>query len=192
MDELDKAIMLVQVVTGKSEFAVSKLRTSQFNNLCRKINKSFEGFDKELLNGKPKNIIKVNGKWYFLNMNIEQLKAGRYVEMATYCKDVIPNLHLVMATMCTPMAWSWKGLKLKKFKAEDHSKYADDFLQADFNIAYQCAVFFYALLLKSMESSLFSLKNQGEMWVEDLQEILQKCSDGFTLPKWYQNLNLSV
>jgi len=192
MDELDKAIMLVQVFADKSEFAVSKLKTSEFNKLCRKINKSFEGFDKELINGKPKNIIKANGKWYFLNMDIEQLNAGRYVEMATYCKDVIPNLHMILATMCTPMAWSWNGLKIKKFKAEDHSKYADDFLQADFNVAYQCAVFFYAVLFKSMESSLSSLKNQEGIKVEVLQRILEKSLDGFIQPKWYQNLKLSV
>ena len=129
LDEIDKSVLLVQTFTGKSEFEINKMSVKKFNRLCANINKSFNKLSNNMLAEKPKNLIKANGKWYWLNLEINELTAGRYVETATYASDVIGNLHKLMATMCVPMKWSWKGLVPDKYNAEHHAKYAEDMLQ---------------------------------------------------------------
>ena len=67
MDELDKSILLVQTLLDKSQFEVETMKVKKFNKVCAEINKSFEVFNEKLQNDKPKQIVKVNGRWYFLN-----------------------------------------------------------------------------------------------------------------------------
>lgn len=192
MDELDKAILLVKILSGKSDFEINKMRASDFNKQCVKIKKAFDIYNSELMNDKPKNIIKANGKWYFINLDIKDLNAGRYIEIATYMNDVVGNLHKIMASMCIPMKWSLKGLVADKFSASKHQQYADDMLQADFSVAYHCAVFFYAVLMESMKNLLTYGNKQGEQIAERLQRILGNYMVGSIQPRWLANLKLSV
>lgn len=194
MDELDKSILLVQAYTGKSEFEINKMNVKKFNSLCSKINKSFEELGKNMIEGKPKNIIKANGKWYWLNFEINEMTAGRYVETATYGNDVVGNLHKLMATMATPMKWTWKGLIADKYVAENHSKYAEDMLEADFQQCYQACVFFWAVFSESMKAIQSSLV-EDQMEKEMLNQVLmnfRKVMDGSIMPNWFQNLKISV
>ena len=119
LDEIDKSVLLVQTFTGKSEFEINKMSVKKFNRLCANINKSFNKLSNNMLAEKPKNLIKANGKWYWLNLEINELTAGRYVETATFGNDIIGNLHKLMATICIPMKWSWKGLVFDKYDAKD-------------------------------------------------------------------------
>lgn len=194
MEEIDKSILLVQAYTGKSEFEINKMSVKKFNRLCAKIKAVFDNLGKQMIEGKPKNLIKANGKWYWLNFEINEMNAGRYVETATFGNDVIGNLHKLMATMCTPMKWSWKGLVPDKYVAENHSKYADDMLQADFNHAYQSCVFFYAVFSESMKVLQYSLEGE-QMEKEMLNNHLmnfKRVMDGCLMPSWLVNLKISV
>ena len=194
MEEIDKSILLVQAYTGKSEFEINKMSVKKFNRLCVKIKNAFDQMGKKMTEGKPKNLIKANGKWYWLNFEINEMTAGRYVETATFGSDIVGNLHKLMATMCTPMKWSWKGLVFDKYKAENHSKYSEDMLQADFNHCYQACVFFYALFNESMKAFQYSL--EGDQTEKQMLNLLQTSfnglMDGSTMPSWYQNLKISV
>jgi len=194
MEEIDKSILLVQAYTGKSEFEINKMSVKKFNRLCVKIKNAFDQMGKKMTEGKPKNLIKANGKWYWLNFEINEMTAGRYVETATFGSDIVGNLHKLMATMCTPMKWSWKGLVLDKYKAENHSKYSEDMLQADFNHCYQACVFFYAVFNESMKALTYSLEaDQTEKQMLNLlQTSFNGLMDGSTMPSWYQNLKISV
>jgi len=69
--------------------------------------------------------------------------------------------------------------------------------QADFKHAYHAAVFFYAVFSKSMKAIQPYLMErmqkkmpatQAEQTLQDLQKVL----DGSIMPKWYQNLRVSV
>ena len=194
LDEIDKSILLVQIFTGKSEYEINKMSIKKFNRLCANINKSFNKLSNNMLAEKPKNLIKANGKWYWLNLEINELTAGRYVETATYASDVIGNLHKLMATMCVPMKWSWKGLVPDKYNAEHHAKYAEDMLHADFNDAYQSCVFFYKLFSESMKALQSSLEEDpmGKEMLNQNLTIFNNLMDGYLMPNWSVNLKISV
>jgi hypothetical protein len=192
LSEIDKSILLVSCLTGKTEKQVNEMNVNKFNKLCRDISTTFESL--KLDEGKPSNYIKANGKRYFLNFDLAKppMNAGRYVEVATFSGDVIGNLHKIMATMSNPMVLTWKGYKIQKFDAVNHERIADDMLEADFSIAYHSALFFYAVFSKSIENShnyfLSLTENKSEM-----QKVLGNLSgvmDGFITAKWYRNLKI--
>lgn len=194
IDDLDKSIMFVMVLTGKSEFEVNRMKVKKFNNLCAEVLKAFESMMVDLNKGKPENLIKANGKWYWINYDIAKLDAGRYVETATFGVDLLDNLHKLMATMVVPMKWTLKGLKPVEYNAMNHEQIAEDMLQADFKHCYHAAVFFYALFKNSIVSLESYLMNQTEK-KEELKRAMmnfKNLSDGFTMPSWYQNLKISV
>lgn len=194
IDEIDKSIQLAQIYTGKSEFEINKMSIKKFNRLCAKIKNAFDQVGKKMIEEKPKNLIKANGKWYWLNLEINEMTAGRYVETATFGNDVIGNLHKLMATMCTPMKWTLKGLVPSEYKAENHSKYAEDMLQADFIHCYQACVFFYALFNESMKALQYSLEaDQTEkLMLNQLQMNFNDLMAGCITPSWLANLKISV
>ena len=192
MDELDKSILLVQTLLDKSQFEVETMKVKKFNKVCEQINKSFEIFNKKLESDKPKQIVKVNGKWYFLNYEITKkpMNAGRYVEVASFSNDIIGNLHKILASMANPMEWTLKGLKVKKYDATEHEDIANDMLHLNFSVAYHAAVFFCALFNESIKALLHSLELPKEK-KEEANQIVQnltKVMVGSTTPKWLQNL----
>lgn len=189
MDDTDRAIKLVQTVTGKSQPEVEAMPLYQFNKLCNEITKAFD-----FSNGKPSTQIWVGKNLYRIHLNITSMSAGRYVEVATYSKNTIPNLHKIMASIIQPMTWYGK---LLPYDATKHEQYADDMLKADFHTAYHSAVFFYALFSRSMKSLHPYLKAEAlkkgaseavlDKTLSDSQSIL----DGFILPKWLQKWSVS-
>ena len=196
MEELDKSVLLVQILTGKSQDEVEAMPLAKFNKLCLTITKAFESLTKRMDNDKPQQIVKANGRWYFLNYDISKkpMTAGRYVETATFSSDIIGNLHKIMATMANPMEWTWKGLRMKKYDALEHERISQDMLKMDFSVAYHSALFFYAVFSKSMiaSSSYFqSLVENKELMNQTLVD-LNKVMDGSITANWYKNLKISV
>lgn len=196
MEELDKSVLLIQVLTGKSKDEVESMPLSKFNKMCLDITNAFESLTKKMDNDKPKQIVKANGRWYFLNYEITKkpMTAGRYVETATFSSDIIGNLHKIMATMANPMEWTWKGLRMKKYDALEHERISQDMLQMDFSIAYHSALFFYALFSKSMKASANYLQSQvaKEVPMKEALVDLSKAMDGSITASWYKNLKVSV
>jgi len=143
---------------------------------------------------KPKQIVKVNGNWYFLNYEITKkpMTAGRYVETATFSSDIIGNLHKIIATMANPMEWTWKGLRIKKYDALDHERISNDMLQMDFSVAYHSALFFYAVFSKSMKASsnYFQSLVENKTETKNLMTDLSNLMDGFITVNWYKNLKI--
>lgn len=194
MDELDKSVLLVQVLTGKTQDEVEAMKIKKFNKLCSKIRKAFENLNVKMNADKPKQIVRVNGNWYFLNYEITKkpMNAGRYVETATFGSNIIENLHKIMATMANPMEWTWKGLRIKKYDAADHERISNDMLQMDFSVAYHSALFFYAVFSKSMKASsnyfqsLVENKTEMKQTLEDLSKVM----DGYITANWYKSLKI--
>lgn len=193
MDEIDRSIMLVKALTGKSEQEIERMPIKKFNKICKDIDKSFKLMTEKLELDKPVNIVKANGRRYFLNYDLSKkpMNAGKYVELATFNADIIGNLHKIMATMATPLKWSWKGL----VKTErEHSEIAEDMLKMDFSIAYHSMVFFYAVFSESIKNLKDTLMKEAKN-PEEVKEWLQvftETSGGLITAKWYQNLKISV
>jgi hypothetical protein len=193
--DIDKSVKMIGVITGKTPDEVDLMKRKKFLKLCKSITKQFEIFGTNLLKGKPRKMIRVGWKLFRIHYDItkQPLNAGRYVEGITFSKDIVNNLHKIMATIATPIKWSWKELRFVEYKL-DHSDIAAIMEEAKFSDAYQCAVFFYTLysssiqiiqpyLVKEMEKAGME-KQKAEETLNGLHKIL----DGFTMPKWSLNM----
>jgi len=189
IDELEKSSLLVQSFTGLSIDKINKMNIKRFNKLCEIVNKQFEVLNKNMQNDKPKNMVYVNGCFYKINYDLRKKpnNSGTYVELATFSEDIVGNLHKIMASMVTPLKLTWKGLKEK-----DHERVAEDMLELDFNVAYHCCVFFWAVFTRSIVDSkdyLMTQTTQKELLETELMNFKNHL-DGFTTVKWLQNLKV--
>lgn len=191
INEAEKSALLVQEFTGFNEAKVNAMPLKKFNTLCAKINKKFEAYGVELDNKKPQKYVAVKGRLYLLEYDLAKppMNAGKYVELATYSEDIIGNLHKIMATMCTPLKFTIKGLKRKE---KNHKQVAEDMLDIDFEVAYQSCVFFYAVFSKSIQALVTYFKTiaTDQAKVEQVLTNLAEFTDGFITAKWYRNLKV--
>ena len=181
--DFDKSIKMVGIVTGKTPEQVEKMSMRKFNILCGAIHNHFKIFEKDLLKGKPKKIVRVGKRFYRINYDVTKCKASTYVEVSTFSTDIIQNLHKIMASICTPVRFKWG-------KWVEHEELSSDLEQMNFEVAYHAAVFFYTLFNVSMQVIQPYLINEmiaKGIKKEEAQEILttsQSILDGFTMPKW--------
>jgi len=189
-EEIEKASRLVQVLLDKSEAEVESMPISKFAKLCDKLKKAFDLTIDAATMSKPKSIIVANGNVYNLNFDIKPpFNTGRYIEVLTFSKDdPIMNMHNILASICTPMRWSWRKFNYVKteYDALKHEEYAEDMKQADFRHGYYAMVFFYSLLTNSTGDTMDSLIAQmnlrkvNKKRVLQLKKVLQTIGGGST------------
>lgn len=192
-EDIDKSIKMVGAITGKTPDQVDSMQMDKFNRLCVKIQKQFEILNKKILNTRPRNIVLVNGRLYRINYEVSKppINAGKYVEVITFGKEVIPNLHKIMASIVTPV--KWRMGKLIPYERE-HFEIAHDMEEMNFEAAYNAAVFFYTHYRVSMQLIrpylLKELERKGvsRMKAEETLSASLNILDGFTMPKWSQTL----
>jgi hypothetical protein len=188
--DFDKSIKMVGVVTGQTPEEVEKLPMKQFNRICSSIQKKFEIFNKDLLKGRPKSLVMVKGRIYRLHYRVDRfpINAARYVETITFGKDLVNNLHKIMASIATPVNWMGKA------KERLHEDIATDFESMDFEAAYHAAVFFYTHYRVSMQIiqpyliQKLMAKGVNQMEAEVTLNNSLTALDGFTMPNWSVNL----
>ena len=176
--DLDKLVKVICVLTGLSEDEVDSWPLSKINEYKH----LFEfDFKKE-----ARRRIKVNGRNYRINWQIEKLPAARYIEAKTYAgAGLFPNLHRLMASCVIPqrrVLWMYFD---KKYNAADHEKYATDMLDAPFPFVYNACVFFCSVLMGSIKSILsYSVEELKEMMSSQdltaLTKLSESITDGFT------------
>jgi len=194
LEDIDKAVEFVRIFTGKSAEEIEKMKVDKFNKLCLKVTDVFSKSMETMDNDKPSNWLWVKGKLFYINYNIAELSANKYVETAVFGSNVIDNLHKIMATMVYETKFTLKGIKVKPYDASKHAKISDMMLKADFSKCYHVAVFFYQLFKNSIVS-LKPFMEQEAKHPEKLEEALTDfivTMDGLQMPKWCQNLNISV
>jgi hypothetical protein len=189
-EEIEKASRLVQVLLDKSEAEVESMPLSKFSKLCDKLKVAFDLTIDAATMSKPKTMIVANGNVYNLNFDIKPpFNTGRYIEVLTFSKDdPIMNMHNILASICTPMKWSWKKFNYVKqpYDTLKHEEYANDFKQADFRHGYFAMVFFYTLLTNSTNVTMDSLivqmklRKVNKKRVLHLKKVLQTISVGST------------
>ena len=188
LNDLQKSIEFVKVMTKKSDFEIEKMNVRKFNRICNFINNKFTKWNDKTLKGKPKQMIFVNGKAYKINYDILNINAGRYVEIMEFSKDnAIKNLHKILASLVVPMRLTWKGYKELPYNAEDHERLSNEMLQADYDDVFHAMVFFYVVLKTSIDNLSTYGKTTEEVTAVRLLRHSLKYSDGFTKPSWYQN-----
>lgn len=181
--DLDKSIKMVGIVTGKTPEQVEKMSMRKFNILCGAVHNHFKIFEKDLLKGKPKKIVRVGKRFYRINYDVTKCKSSTYVEVSTFSTDIIQNLHKIMASIVTPVRFKWG-------RWVEHEELASDLEQMDFEVAYHAAVFFYTLFNVSMQVIQPYLINEmmkKGIAKEEATEMLtnsQSILDGFIMPRW--------
>ena len=191
LSELDKSILIVKVVTGKGDFEIERMSAKNFNKICKDIKIKLKNYSDKVETEKPQKYINVNGNMYMLNYDITLMTAGKYVEAVTFQQDMVGNLHKLLATMATPMKWTWRGLRAKPYNAEDHNKIAYEMLDADFSVAYHACVFFSGVLIQSIKNLNIYGNHPEVKGLEALEKHLLSYLDGSIKANWYQNLKLS-
>lgn len=188
--DFDKSIKMVGVVTNRTPEQVEALPMGKFNRKCADIQKHFEIFNKKLINSKPKSFVIVRGRMYKLHYRIDRnpINAGKYVEAVTFGKDIVNNLHKIMASIAEPV--NWKGKPYERL----HQDIANDFEYMNFEAAYHAAVFFYTHYRVSMQIIqpylVKELVAKGQM-KEEVEAILNsslQILDGYIMPKWSLSL----
>jgi hypothetical protein len=192
-DELLKATRLVQVLLDKSEAEIDAMPVKKFGKLCVKLQNAFDVKVIKETNTKPKSLITANGKVYKLNLEIKPpFNTGRYIEVISFSKsDPIMNMHNILASICTPMKWSWRKLNFvnQEYNALKHEEYANDLKEADFRHGYHAMVFFCKVLVHSTNNTTDYLERQIEKWMREKKNlkqskrILQAIGDGFITQK---------
>ena len=184
--DFDKSVKMVACLTGITPDKVDAMPMRKFNYYCRQIAKKFEVIGKKMHTGKPRSWVFVRGRFYRLQYDARKINAGKYVEALTFNNDVVQNLHKIMATIAVPVNCRGKVVK------RDHDLIAADMEHLDFEVAYQCAVFFYLLYRVSMKVSLPYLVQQAvrqgadrQMTERALTDFIS-ITDGFAMPNWYQ------
>ena len=190
LSELDKSILIVKTLTDKTDFEIERMSAKKFNAICRIVRDMLDSYVAQVDKDKPKKFIRVNGTTYMLHYDITRMVAGKYVEAVTFQQDMIGNLHKLLATMAVPMKWTWRGIRAKPYDATEHSKIAEQMLDADFSVAYHACIFFSGVLIQSIKS-LNIYGNFPEMQtMEALEKRLVNYLDGSITANWYQNLKV--
>jgi len=184
-EDFDKSIKMVSVLTGKSIEKVEAMPMKLFNYHCARITKQFERIGSQLMASKPRSLMFANGRIYKLNYDLQ--RAAKYVEGITFAKDVINDIHKLMATIAEPV--TWYGKKYDR----SHEQIAEDMEHANFEAAYNAAVFFYLQFQISLHLIrpylIQQIPGQTEKVTETMTS-LTKILDGFTMPKWSVNLRI--
>lgn len=189
-NELEKAAKMVQVLLDKSSEEIDKMPLKKFAKLCDRLQKAFDLKVQVESMKAPKNMIVANGKVYHLNFEIKKpFNTGRYIEVLTFSKsDPINDMHNILASICTPMKWSWSKMRYVKmpFDVDKHEEYADDMKQADFRHGYNAMVFFCIFLASLTNNTeaysdiLMKMMRANKKRLKMLKLYSQKILDGYT------------
>ena len=146
---LDVESKLVGIIYNLTDTQVDNLSVMQFNNLRATLD-----FLKDEIKGEAAKYVEINSKRYRFIYDVFQIKAARYIESKVFSTDLIGNLHKIAASMVVPQKKTWYGKWVDdKYDAANHSKYADDMLEAKFVNVYNSIVFFYQVYRNWIEIS---------------------------------------
>jgi hypothetical protein len=123
---------------------MARKKPKKFGRTCAEISKTFVKIY-GARDGKAVKYFRANGQKYRVHYEPknEPHNAGRYVEVATFSRDPINNLHKILASMVTPVRWSWfRWVPVKDPKRFTHARISLDFLEVEISKGYDAFVFF--------------------------------------------------
>ena len=192
-DEIDKSFKLIGIVYNMTENQVDSLTQAEYKAKLKQCD-----FLNTMPEGKPVQIIKVNGKRYRPIYDVTKMPFGRYVESKAFVGDIYGNLHKLGATMVMPQKRNWIGLWVDdKYDAGKHEEYAEDMLQANFQDVYFSLVFFYQVFRNWIEVTrdylVAKMMITGQTKQECSQVVADLCSilDGIIQPNLLPTTKIS-
>ena len=192
-DEIDKSFKLIGIVYNMTENQVDSLTQAEYKAKLKQCD-----FLNSMPEGKPVQIIKVNGKRYRPIYDVTKMPFGRYVESKAFVGDIYGNLHKLGATMVMPQKRNLLGLWVDdKYDAGKHEEYAEDMLQANFQDVYFSLVFFYQVFRNWIEVTrdylVAKMMITGQTKEECSQVVADLCSilDGIIQPNLLPTTKIS-
>ncbi len=159
IEAIDLSIKLLSIVLDRSEEDIQSMDIKEFTaasnqltflsdvNMSDKIIYSFE----------------IDGKQFDLNLNIESVKTSDYIDITSYYKDSIANIHKIMSCLCK----SKEGLSKNEMAQLFYDK-------MPITIAYPAVVFFCKLSSNFTKATLSFLESKRDKALKKAMKILKK------------------
>jgi hypothetical protein len=186
IDDVEKAISCVSILTGLPRWEVEELPLADFNKVSSELAIIFAvNFEPE----KPKEQIKIAGKKYIVQLNPRKITAGQYIDIMHFSKsNMVENLHRVIACLIVPkLSWG----KVGKYNANKHEELSEAVREMRFIDINSICVFFLKLWNVStkviqdyLKKELSKISETNPDLKSRLREMdLQKLLDGSILLK---------
>lgn len=182
LTDIERDCKILSILTGKSEAQLDRLTWEEFKKLRASIRFLHDGEIK----ADPVEILRTPKRNFRINYDVRKNAVGRYIEVKHFAadeKNLIPNLHYIMASMVTPLKRGVFGLTVDKYDAALHEQYANEIQGAKFNDVFYSMVFFCNLYANWMNLSkdylVQNLMKQTKNLTKEqaLQLVQTLCSD---------------
>jgi hypothetical protein len=184
LTEFELECKLVGIVNNLTDNQVLNLPKEKLNKYRSEII-----FLKDNYEGTPVNRVRANGRTYRFIQDAKDINASRYIESKYFCKELIPNLHKIAASITIPQQRKWLKYIDLPYDSDKHQEYANDFLFANFKEVYYSVVFFYQVFndwtpitQDFLEKSLIK-ENMEQDKAQKVAAILWNILGGNTVPK---------
>ena len=179
MNDIERLIHLLAVLLKQPTQEIKKLKIEEYRN----IHKDLKFLDSELPR-EVQNRFEINGKWYEIVLNANELNGGQYMSITSKLKDsqndpeyVYNNLHEILASISIPVEKKRLGWKHLEIEPSYYKDTAEAFYKhLPMSIAYPIGVFFYNLsqsLMKSIQDySNQKLTEAEKMKMEVMRDFL--------------------
>lgn len=137
LEDLDKVTQVICILYDKTEAQVDDMTLQEYNKLAAEC----KPYLTDKIPGKPVKSFRIGTRKYAINYKPTTLKHRQYVEILSFSEKPVENMHNIMASLVQPVRWGFK----RKNTAAEHSKIADDMLNAPLLAVYHSCVFFCKL-----------------------------------------------
>jgi len=180
-DTINKSIKMLAIVSNKT---FDEIESMPIDELTSALNQ-FSEIESLTSTTKLKMKFKVKGKRFECIWQTQKMGANQYIDATSFCKgekDIINNIHNIMASICVERTWYGKKLK---YNPEKHKEIADLFYN-DMKItqAYPIMLFFCKYFEELHNNILTYLEGESEKAMEiarkykSKEEHLKKSGDG--------------
>lgn len=182
-DAVEQQVALIAAVTGRAEEEILHMDRSELMAWVKDL--AFLQSGDSISTKWPKWFM-VKGRLFKPVQNVQKLTAGQYIDLITFSKDPMANLHKVLATLCLPVKTNifgpggpWKWLRPQKYDGRKHEELSAFFYEhLTMDIAYPIALFFCNLWEAFMPSILTFLETEIRNLTRELAKETIMSSDG--------------
>lgn len=170
--EITQNVKAIAELTGASVEDIERLTSQQLKAVMAKL--SF--LTEPKFSNKVQDKVKIAGKWYKANLLINEITSAQFIDLSTFIKDPINNLHKVMASVYLPTKRNWMGRRVAMpYTGVGHDQRALLFKHnMSVEVAYPCALFFYQVASKSKDAIETYSEAQVALRLKELSHMLSK------------------
>jgi hypothetical protein len=165
---LDQQIALIAAVTDMPEAEILRLERTELQEMVEAL--SFLNSVDSISTKWPKWFM-IRGRLFKPVQKLDKLTAGQYIDLMSFAKEPMENLHKVLATLSLPCKW----FRAQKYDGSRHKELSDFFYEhLTMDIAYPIALFFCNLWQAFMPTILTFLEKEVDSLTTSMnQEIAE-------------------